>query len=94
MYLLAALAIVPLTPLVGRFLPFFIADTVLVTVAKAFFELLMLPFFPKLLLDFTAFIPAEIALLNFEAFLIAFGTAIVGISPKSGLYSGIGILGS
>jgi len=94
MYLLTALAIVPLTPFVGRFLPFFNADTVLVTVAKAFLLLLIVPFFPKLLLNLTAFIPADIALLNFEAFLVFFTTdsplngfnPIVGISPSIGLY--------
>ena len=87
----------PLTPLVGRFRPFFNAETVLVTVAKAFFELLMEPFFPINLLDLTAFIPADIALLKELAFLFAdvLGIATVGISPKIGLYKpGIGILGS
>jgi len=102
MYLLAALAIAPLTPLVGRFLPFFNAETVLVTVAKAFLLLLILFGFPINLLDLTAFIPADIALLNFEGFLriaalrvLSIGpTSIVGISPKSGFHNGIGILGS
>jgi len=91
---------VPLTPLVGRFRPFFNAETVLVTVAKAFFELLIVPFFPINLLDLTAFIPADIALLKELAFLFIdltgrSATPTVGISPKIGLYKpGIGILGS
>jgi len=99
MYLLAALAIVPLMPFVGLLRPFFIAETVLVTVAKAFFGLLILPFFPINLLDLTLFIPALIALLKLEALLAVLVTVLligpastVGISPKSGFHNGIGIL--
>ena len=46
MYLLIALAIVPLMPFLGAFLPFFRLEATLVTVAKAFLLLLNDPGLP------------------------------------------------
>ena len=69
--LLAALAIVPLTPFVVTFLPLLTAETTLFTVANVFFGFLIVPTFPSNLLDFTAFILAFTAFWYLETFLLA-----------------------
>ena len=70
MYLFTALLIVPNAPLLETFAPFLSLETVLVTVPKAFLELVNLPGFPRNFERLIAFIPALIAELNLEGRLL------------------------